>query len=169
MSNSSWSQNCPWLILHAWEGINKVEDKPRSESGEILGTSGRDPNVSRSNPVKCWWSLTILPSLIWGVLYRFLQNDGRFSPQLSWTSPGPSVTSGQISLPSRRSRSTVPKRNPDTENVCELIRGVTPFSTEKLSYWLLFFLIVHSSRTHSPTSEKVWQPLMTQVASFTRR
>jgi len=29
-------------------------------------------------------------------------------------------------------------------------RGVTPFSTEKLSYWLLFFLILHS-----PTSEKV--------------
>jgi hypothetical protein len=29
-------------------------------------------------------------------------------------------------------------------------RGVTPFSMEKLSYWLLFFLILHS-----PTSEKV--------------
>jgi hypothetical protein len=34
-------------------------------------------------------------------------------------------------------------------------RGVTPFSSEKLSYWLLFFLILHSPRTHSPTSEKV--------------
>jgi hypothetical protein len=30
---------------------------------------------------------------------------------------------------------------------------VTPFSTEKLSYWLLFVLILHSPRTHSPTSE----------------
>jgi hypothetical protein len=34
-------------------------------------------------------------------------------------------------------------------------RSVTPFSTEKLSYWLLFFLILHSPRTHSLTSEKV--------------
>ena len=39
-------------------------------------------------------------------------------------------------------------------------RGVTPFSMEKQSYWLLFFLILHSPRTHPPTSEKVWQPLL---------
>ena len=34
-------------------------------------------------------------------------------------------------------------------------KGVTPFSMEKLAYWLLFFLILHS-----PFSEKVWQPLL---------
>ena len=34
-------------------------------------------------------------------------------------------------------------------------RGITPFSMQKLSYWLLFFLVLHS-----PTSEKVWQPLL---------
>jgi hypothetical protein len=34
-------------------------------------------------------------------------------------------------------------------------KGITPFSMQKLSYWLLFFLILHSLRTHPPTSEKV--------------
>jgi hypothetical protein len=39
-------------------------------------------------------------------------------------------------------------------------RGVTPFSREKQSYWLLFFLILHSLFSHSPFSEEVWQPLL---------
>ena len=37
-------------------------------------------------------------------------------------------------------------------------RGVTPFFMEKLSYWLLFFLILHSPFSHSPFFEEVWQP-----------
>jgi hypothetical protein len=45
-------------------------------------------------------------------------------------------------------------------------RGVTPFSMEKLSYWLLFFLILHSSRTHSPTSEKCDNPYCLGARSF---
>ena len=36
----------------------------------------------------------------------------------------------------------------------------SPCSTEKLSYWLLFFFILHSPRSHSPFSNKVWQPIM---------
>ena len=39
---------------------------------------------------------------------------------------------------------------------------------EKLSYWLLFFLILHSMRTHSPISEKVWQPLLKSSMPFER-
>ena len=46
-------------------------------------------------------------------------------------------------------------------------RGVTPFSMEKQSYWLLFFLILHSLRTHSPTSKKVWQPLLSSLHMWT--
>ena len=39
-------------------------------------------------------------------------------------------------------------------------RGLTPFSMEKLSCWLLYFLILHSLFSHSSLSKEVWQPLM---------